>query len=73
MYAMLALCCGPKIASLPLPGYVVKGDERVVLQHKLILLFCVGIVHTNLYNCISRFPGRILYLELFDIASNACG
>ena len=24
-----------------------------VLQHKLMLLFCVGIVHTNLYNCIS--------------------
>ena len=35
-----------------------------------MLLFCVGIVHTNLYNCISRFPDRILYLELFNIASH---
>ena len=26
---------------------------RAVLQHKLMLLFWVGIVHTNLYNCIS--------------------
>ena len=38
-----------------------------------MLLFCVGIVHTNLYNCISWFLARILYLELFDIASHACG
>ena len=37
-----------------------------------MLMFCVGIVHTNLYNCISLFPARILYLELFDIASHAC-
>ena len=29
-----------------------------------MLLFCVGIVHT---------PARILYLELFDIASHTCG
>ena len=34
-----------------------------------MLMFCVGIVHTNLYNCISRVPNRMLYLELFDIAS----
>ena len=45
----------------------------MVLQHKLMLLFCVGIVHKNLYNCISWFPARILYLELFDIASHVCG
>ena len=44
-----------------------------VLQRKLMLLFCVGIVHTNLYNCISLFPARLLYLELFDVASHACG
>ena len=37
-----------------------------------MLLFCVGIVHTNLYNCISWVPTRILYLALFDIASHAC-
>ena len=35
-------------------------------------LFCVEIVHTNLYKCISWFPARILYLELFDNASHAC-
>ena len=43
------------------------------LQRKLMLLFCVGILHTNLYNCISLFPDGILYLELFDIASHVCG
>ena len=42
----------------------------MVLQHELMLLFCVGIVHTNLYNCISAI---ILYFELFDTASHACG
>ena len=35
----------------------------VVLQCNLMLLFCVEIVHTNLYNCISWFLARILYLE----------
>ena len=49
----LMVCCVPSIASLPLPRYVVRGDLRAVLQHKLMLLFCVGIVHTNLYSCIS--------------------
>ena len=48
-----ALWCGPRIASLPLPRNVVRGDKRAVLQRKLMLLFFVGIVHTNLYNCIS--------------------
>ena len=38
-----------------------------------MLLFRVGIVHTHLYNCISLFLARILYLELFDIVSHACG
>ena len=52
-YKYCALCCGPRIASLPLPRYVVRGDLRAVLQRKLMLLFYVGIVRTNLYNCIS--------------------
>ena len=38
-----------------------------------MVLFCVGIVHTNLYNYISWFPARIFYLELFDTAFHACG
>ena len=38
-----------------------------------MLLFCVAIVHTNLYNSISWPPARILYLELFDITFHACG
>ena len=38
-----------------------------------MLMFCVGIVHTDLYNGISRVPGRMYYLGLFDTASHACG
>ena len=33
-------------------------------------LFCVGIVYTNLYNCISSVPTR--NLEPFDTASHGC-
>ena len=41
------------------------------LERELMLLFCVG--HTNLYNCISGVSIRMLYLELFDTTSYACG
>ena len=41
-FVCIILWCGPRIASL-----------KDCLQRKLVLLFCVGIVHTNLYNCIS--------------------
>ena len=37
------------------------------------LMFCVGIVHTNLYNCISSVPDRMQYLELFCTASHVYG
>ena len=50
-----------------------KSRLKGGLACKLMLLFCVGIVHTNLYNCISEFLAIILYLELFDIASHVCG
>ena len=32
-----------------------------------MLLFCVGIVHTNMYKCISLVLAKMLYLELFDL------
>ena len=36
------------------PGMSQEATKaRVVLQRRLMLLFYVGIVHTNLYNCIS--------------------
>ena len=30
-----------------------KRRQKGGLEHKLMLLYCVGIVHTDLYNCIS--------------------
>ena len=36
------------------------------------LLFCVGIVHTNLYNSISWVSDTMQYLELHYNASHAC-
>ena len=50
-----------------------KRQLKGGLQYKVMLLFCVGIELTNLYNCISCFPAKILYLEQFDIVSHACG
>ena len=41
VFVIPVLWCGPRIASLPSPRYVVKGDKWVVLQHKLMLLFSV--------------------------------
>ena len=43
------------------------------LECKLILIFCVGIVHTNLYNYFSWVSDIMQYLELFDTAFHACG
>ena len=51
------MLCGPRIAALPLPSYVVK----VGLECKLMLMFCVGIVHTNLYNCIKPIAHNNLH------------
>ena len=47
-----------------------KSRLRGGLKCKLMLMVCVEIVHTNLYNCIRRVPDRIQYLELFDTASH---
>ena len=41
-----ALWCGPRIAALP---EATKGG----LECKLMLMFCIGIVHTHVYSCIS--------------------
>ena len=38
-----------------------------------MFLFCVGIGHTNLYNCISWGSDIMPYIELFDTASHSCG
>ena len=36
-------------------------DEKGGLQCKLMLLFCVEIMHKNLYTCISSGLTRMLY------------
>ena len=52
------------------------------LECKLIVIFYVGIVHTNLYSynykpiiyvLVDRVLDRMQYLEVFDHASHACG
>ena len=58
--------------SLPSPGCR-KRRLKGGLGRKLMLIFCIGIVHTNVYNSISCVSARMQYLYLFDTVSHAHG